>query len=259
MTLVAGFASAFAFAGGAWIAHLGGWQMVAWVFAALVCLVAAPASYLGARLIERGIAPRPETAQAPVAQQTRRPIVLALGLAFPMMAINHGILLTHLLPLLDERGMEMTLAVTAAALIGPMQVVGRVLMILLGRGAASLTITMLSFAGVAAATLLLLISVMAPWLVFLAVMLQGAAYGLISILKPAVTTELLGTSGIARVLGWMALPYLISFAIAPFLGALIWSWAGYDMVLAVSCGFALAGLGGIAVAARLASGGLKPL
>ncbi|MEM0945037.1 MAG: MFS transporter, partial [Pseudomonadota bacterium] len=64
-------------------------------------------------------------------------------------------------------------------------------------------------------------------------------------------TELLGQAGIARILGWMSLPYLIGFAAAPYLGALIWSIGGYGAVLTMTTGFAMGGLLALALAARL--------
>ncbi|MEL6476731.1 MAG: MFS transporter [Pseudomonadota bacterium] len=253
ITLVAGFASALAFAGGAVSTAALGWQGTAYGFAGLVVLVAAPLAYLGTRRIEsRAIPPvsMPQGQETPA--RTRRSVALTLGLAFPMMALSHGMLLTHLLPLLDARGTAPALAVLAAALIGPMQVVGRVAMMRLEDRVESLTVAQVSFGGVAAAALLLLASPWMPALIFAAVILHGAAYGLISILKPVVTAELLGQSGIARMLSWMALPYLASFALAPFLGALFWRWSGYEAMLLAGSLFALLGGAGLSLAHRLA-------
>ena len=166
-----------------------------------------------------------------------------------MMALNHGILLNHLLPLLDERGIAAATAVAAASLIGPMQVAGRVAMMSVERRVSTLAVTLFSFGGVVLAALLLLASQMAPVLIFASVILQGAAYGLTSILKPVILAELSGPEGLARVMGWMAMPYLGAFAVAPYLGAVIWSVGGYDLVLAAAAGFAALGLCAIAAAA----------
>ena len=252
ITLIAGFASSLAFAGSAWLVAEGGWRLAAWVFSAMICLLAAPAAYLGARSFATDAPLLPSSAEPQITAGARIPVAVALGLAFPMMALHHGVILNHLLPLLDERGSDPATAILAASLIGPMQVAGRITMMLAGERASSLSLTLVSFAGVGAAAFLLMASHAMPALVFLAVMLQGAAYGLTSILKPVLTVELLGNRGIARLLGWMALPYLTAAAVAPFLGSVIWAYAGYDMVLAAAVFIAATGFAGILTAARLA-------
>lgn len=244
ITLIAGFASMISFSGAAALTSLLGWEMAVQIFGLLVVLIAAPASWLGASMLEgmaRGAAPAGPvlSAQRPGPASA---VFLLLAAAFPMMALNHGIVLNHLLPLLDERGMPETLAVLAASLIGPMQVAGRVVVMVVEHRVSTLAVTLTSFGGVLIAALLLLAGQMAPALVFCAVILQGATYGLISIMKPVIIAELMGPKGIAQVMGWMALPYLASFALAPYLGALIWTVGGYDLVLIGAAVFALAGL-----------------
>ncbi|MEM7505691.1 MAG: MFS transporter [Pseudomonadota bacterium] len=253
ITLVAGLASTFAFAGGAALTALHDWRFAAWCFALVTCLVAAPASYIGARMVEARSIPTAATPDkaATIREAPRRKRTIGLlALAFPMIALNHGILLTHLLPLLDDRAIAPATAILAASLIGPMQVAGRLAMTLFAANTASLTLTLLAFAGTASAAGILLLGHQMPTLIFVAVAVQGAAYGLISIMKPVVVTELLGRKGIAGVLSWLALPYLAGFAIAPFLGALIWQVGGYDLVLVATAGFALIGMLAIGFAAR---------
>ena len=47
-----------------------------------------------------------------------------MAMAFPLLAIKHGILIAHIIPLLVERGFAEATAVTAASIFGPMQVAG---------------------------------------------------------------------------------------------------------------------------------------
>ncbi|MEM6906379.1 MAG: MFS transporter, partial [Pseudomonadota bacterium] len=193
ITLIAGFASAVSFGGASLLVGWGGWEMATHFFGMTACLIAAPASYLGARLLQAP-ANRPSSADETNPETplpATDPAFLLVAAAFPLMALNHGILVNHLLPILDERGVPSALAVLAASLIGPMQVAGRAILMLAGGRLASLGLTMVSFAGVAVATLLLLASGATPGLILAAVTLQGATYGLISILKPVVITELL--------------------------------------------------------------------
>lgn len=261
ITLIAGFASAISFSGAAILTGWLGWRVSAMLFGAAVILIAAPATWLGARALEAGNpgpaasdrARTPKTGAKGTARLT--PVFFLLAAAFPMMGLNHGIILNHLLPLLDSRGVAPALAVFAASLIGPMQVAGRVAMMTVEHRVSSLFVTLTSFAGVVLAALLLLASDGVTALVFAAVTLQGATYGLLSIMKPVVISEMMGPKNIARIMGWIALPYLASFALAPFLGSLIWTLGGYDVVLAAAAGFAALGFATILLAARLHAAG----
>ncbi|MEM1275057.1 MAG: MFS transporter [Pseudomonadota bacterium] len=252
ITLAGGFASAIAFSGAAWLGKGMDWTWVAVLFGGITALIAAPASWFGARLIE-GCSETPTEASSSPRGDRVAPFALLLLLAatFPMMALNHGIILNHLLPLLDSRDIAPQTAVLAASLIGPMQVAGRLAIMIAGARITSLAAVLISFAGVVAAALILLASSAAPGLIFVSVILQGATYGLISILKPVIIAEFSGPAGIARVLGWMALPYLGCFALAPYLGALIWTIGGYDLVLLAAAGFAFVGFMAMALAAWL--------
>ena len=53
---------------------------------------------------------------------TRLPAFWLLATAIFLAALDHGMLISHVLPILGDRGLDAGLAVTAAAFIGPMQV-----------------------------------------------------------------------------------------------------------------------------------------
>ena len=173
-----------------------------------------------------------------------------LAFSFPMIGLNHGLLLNHIIPILSDRGLEQALAVTVASVIGPMQVAGRLAMMRIEHRVSALTMTLVCFGGITIASLLLLNAGASPALAFGFAALQGAAYGLTNILKPVVTAETLGHAGFGSISGLLAMPYLASFAIAPFIGAWLWQLGGYD--LAIACAGAMAFLGLLAVLALVA-------
>ena len=88
--------------------------------------------------------------------------------------LNHGILLTYVLLLFEDRGASVALATIAAASIGPSQVFGRLLLLFnharIGNGRA----LMLSLTGVCLAGAALIAAGVAPVLIFLFAALQGA-------------------------------------------------------------------------------------
>ena len=207
------------------------------VFALAVAGLAAPMLFIGATILERSSDDPPPPAmrardRTAVARARARPEFWLIAIAFPMMALNHGILLNHLIPLLVEGGLGPAMAVAAASTIGPMQVLGRLLITLFAGRASALNLSMLAFAGVGAAALLLLAAGAAPAVAFTFAALQGASYGLTSILKPVVMAETLGRTGYGAIAGWLALPYLAGFAFAPYAGALLWRAGGYDLAIA---------------------------
>ncbi|MGI9407535.1 MAG: MFS transporter [Hyphomicrobiaceae bacterium] len=254
LTLIAGFASPLAFTGAALLTDAFGWRGAMQIFALAVAVVGAPLHYVGARMMETGTHPEPVKSVEPGARgvvQTaiRKPAFWLIALAFPVMALNHGMLLNHILPLLAERGFSRTTAVTAASLIGPMQVAGRLIVMGFENRVATLTVTLISFAGVIVAALLLLAAGLNTTLVFAFAATQGAAYGLISILRPAVISETLGRDGFGIIAGWLAVPYLAGFALAPWIGALLWELGGYDLAITVAAGLGVVGLASIAILA----------
>lgn len=235
ITLVAGFASTVSFPMAHSISVAADWRAAVLSFAAIVCFVGAPLGWFGARLLEQ------EKRAAPVALQDgpviaahgflRHPAFWLLAIGFALMALNHGIVLNHLLPLLDERRFDPTTAVFAASMIGPMQVTGRLAMMAAEKHVSMHTITVASYVAVSSATLFLMGAGFAPALLVGYVVLQGSGYGVTSIMKPVVTREILGERNFGAITGAMAVPYLAAFAFAPTLGSLLWETGGYDLAL----------------------------
>lgn len=266
ITLMAGFASTVSFMLAASLLEIVDWRTTTLVFAAAAGGLAAPMLFCGAVLLEgaAGQAARPAPKaenRAALMAALRKPQFWMIAIAFPMMALNHGILLNHIMPLLAERDIPKATAVLIASTIGPMQVAGRIGLMLVEKRVNSLGVTAMAFGGVVCAAGLLMMAGTSPGFAFAFAALQGAAYGLTSILKPVITAEFLGTVGFGSIAGWLALPYLAGFAFAPHIGALIWQVGGYDLVIPVSMGFA--GLGvlcvlGLAAFGRIQAGRRRP-
>lgn len=256
ISLCAGFASTIAFPSGAWLADVLGWRGAVIVFAVAVATVGAPLMFAGATILHHGdrTQHKPEhhvTNRAAVRAAMARPAFWILAFSFPMIGLNHGLLLNHIIPILVDRGLEQALAVSVASVIGPMQVAGRLAMMRVEHRVSAVTMTVVCFGGITVASLLLLNAGASPLLAFGFAALQGAAYGLTNILKPVVTAETLGHAGFGSISGLLAVPYLASFAIAPFAGALLWQFGGYDLAITGAGAMAFLGLLAVAVLAAL--------
>ena len=260
ITLFAGFASPLSFAGLAVLTDALGWRGALLIAAGLVLGLGGPLLYAGAKGLGSPLCGEERPGAHTSSTRFYRTVLRdtrfwLLALAFAPTAINHGILINHIMPLLDDRGLERAVAVTIASLIGPMQVVGRIAMTILGRGYSAMALTLVSFASLVAAVVLLYAATGSPILAISFACLQGAAYGVTSILKPLVVSQTMGMHGFASVSGMLALPYLACFALAPYLGSLLWERGGYDLALMVAGVAALCGIVSLLVLRRGYPGG----
>ena len=101
-----------------------------------------------------------------------------------MIAIDHGVVITHILPLLANRGIHPEAAVLAASMIGPMQVLGRLTLMAVERRVSVLVVSVGCYVAMALAGGALLGASVLPELVVAFVILQGAGYGVTSIVRP---------------------------------------------------------------------------
>ncbi|MFN3261868.1 MAG: MFS transporter [Pikeienuella sp.] len=246
VTLVAGFASTIAFPVADWAAEAAGWRVALRVFAAASIVLAAPLFLWSARRLAVGEPARltreagaEERAAARAARA--RPAFRLLFLALPCIALTHGMILSHLIPLLGSRGAEGAAAVFAASLIGPAQVAGRIAITVFARRAPALLLMTGAYVVAGLAYLLLLTASGGDWRIVAAILMIGAANGVNSIAKPLAIVERLGRRGYGEVAGALALPFIAGFAAAPFAAVLIWRVGGYDLVLGLSA--ALVALG----------------
>ena len=260
VTLVAGFAGTLAFPTASALSGAAGWRTAVVVFAAAVALVAVPLIWTGCRRIERrGEAEVPLAAQK--ASQALRVVKTLpfwlLATSFAMIGLDHGIVLTHILPILGDRGVHAEAAVLAASMIGPMQVAGRLAMMAAERHVSTLAIFMGSYLAMGAAAGLLLGASLVPSLVVGFVIFQGAGYGVTSILRPVIVAELLGRRNFGVVAGLLATPFVGGYALSPTIAALVWEAGGYDLVLSMAILASVLGLLALWTAWRSAAPG-KP-
>ncbi len=243
VTLMAGLASTLSFPLGHFLSERIGWQAALWVFAA-ICITATVLATLalsGTAPSSGRVAVDRHDNQGSVKAALRTPMFWLIAAAFSLMALNHGALLPHLLPLLHERDFSSSMAVLAASLIGPMQVIGRICMLSVERHVSTTVITVFSFLAVSLASVALLFASSVPWLLFVFVVLQGGGWGVTSITRPTVTAEFLGHRGFGAISGTIAIPFTAAFAAGPTIAALIWLAGGYTAVLLVTAIIAVIG------------------
>ena len=243
IALIAGFAGTVSFPSAHLLSAWLGWRGAVLVFAAAVSIIAVPLILFACSAGERH---RGKDAVKASADLRSALSVIAdrrfwrLAILFIAVAINHGVLLTHLLPILAERGFGAETAVLAAAMIGPMQVAGRVVMMTIGRNASSRAIFVVCLASTVLAALMLLGAGASPALLAGFVALQGAGYGVTSVVRPVFIAEQFGRENFGTVAGLLAIAFIGGTAASPTLAALIWTLGGYGPVIAFAlCASAL--------------------
>lgn len=254
VTLVGGFAGTVAFPGTHALMSIMSWRGTVLVLSLTVISVAVPLIWFGCRAAKR----REEHGYHHVGHSTadvfrvfRQTTFWLLSIAFAMIALDHGLLITHLLPLLDERGVGRDTAVLAASMIGPMQVAGRLAMMASERHVSTLLIAAACYMAMATAAMSLLGAGIVPMLLVTFVVFQGAGYGVTSIVRPIVIAELLGRMNFGLVAGLLAVPFLAATAASPTVAALIWEIGGYNLVIWVAIAASVIGLLSLLWAARL--------
>lgn len=255
VTLVAGFASTVCYPIADALASADGWRSATQWFAGAILVLGVPLFIISTRMLEADAPdppPKASASQGAARQARRSPVFWYLAAAFPLLALTHGMMISHIMPILGDRGATQAAAVWAASLIGPMQVVGRIAMITVGRNLSATNITLISFTGIAFSMLILLTASEGDWRIFAFVLLLGACYGVISIAKPLVTADLLGRDGFGAISGALALPYVALMAAAPFVAVLLWRAGGYDLTIVVAAAAALAGVPLLIMAQRAA-------
>ena len=161
----------------------------------------------------------------------RHPVFWGLAVAFTAYYAAFSAMTFHVIPLLTERGLSMSVIVGAIAVVGPAQVAGRVVLFALhGRltTAAAGAIAMIAFP---LSVLVLLLFPASEYALFAFALLYGAANGIITIVRGTAVPELMWREGYGAINGALTLPGNIAKALAPFGAAALWSVAGYGAVL----------------------------
>ncbi|MBI3505391.1 MAG: MFS transporter [Proteobacteria bacterium] len=237
LTFVGGLASTAFVPLAQWLVETWDWRIALRVLGAIVAIVGG-----GIHLaVLPGTKAKGEAAAAADASSRGAPSALRAamarpafwGIAIAYFAYNFvgAATVFHLIPILAERAVPAGTIVAVWATIGPMQVAGRVALMVLGHrvdarstGRAAivlLPISVILLAGAGSA---------APILFGFAI-IYGASNGMFTIVRGTIVPEIMGPRGYATINGALSLPSNTARAMAPVAAAVIWGWGGYAAVL----------------------------
>lgn len=251
VTLVAGLASTLAFPAAAALAGAFGWRAAVWVAVGVVLFVMVPLHYFGTREVGRAagdLPPAPPARGQAVAALRNRAFWL-LALVFCLVNLNHWMVVSFLLPILSAKGAGAGLAVFAASCIGPSQVLGRLALMRWETRIGARATTRVTMAGLVVGALCLIGAGLGPPVVLAFAAVQGAAMGVMTILRPVLVAAMMGRSGYGAVAGLLSIPAQLATAAAPMLGAVLFDAGG--PVLLTGAALALAVMA-LALSAALA-------
>lgn len=227
LTLVAGFASTLGWPVLTYLDDTMGWRGALWAAAAFNLLVALPIHLLAIpkrqALTASGpdqpatVAARPNTAATISAATPPTHWLVLIGLLLTCQAAIMATLSVHLIALLGAIGLAPSLALLAGMIIGPAQVVARLLEMYCGRGVHP---TWSARAGVAATLVALLLLLTGyPWVAIIAFVIYGAGNGILTVARGTLPLAVIGSADYGKTMGQLARPMLMAQAAAPPLAA----------------------------------------
>ncbi|MSP82106.1 MAG: MFS transporter [Alphaproteobacteria bacterium] len=238
VTLVAGFASTVFIPLTQALIEGFGWRATLVVFAAIQILLCAPIHGLWLR-DGRGPSGRPMTARSRAAtgiigRAVRQPTFWGLALCFTATAMVNSVIWFHAVPMFAERGFTTLVIVTAIALIGPVQVAGRLVVFAVGRRVSTATQGRLALTMLPAVFVPLLLWPGSVAGLYGFTVMFGAVNGVMTIVRATAVAEFLGLEGYGAISGLISVPATVAHAGSPFAIAFLWGWfGGYDIVVTV--------------------------
>lgn len=215
LTLFGGFASTTFWPLTQLLLEAIGWRQTLMVYAGLQLFICLP---LHCWLLPAFRAAPPVLRDAADAVPAPGPAVASyawLAVAFALVTFVSSVLSVHLISLLKSAQLSAKDAVMVASLIGPMQVLGRILELVFARNVRPIAVGTVTFVlmPTALAVLFFVQGLSAPAFLFAA--LYGFSNGLITIVRGTVPAVLFGRIGYGALLGKLARPAFIARALAP--------------------------------------------
>jgi MFS family permease len=164
-------------------------------------------------------------------QAIRHPAFWTLALAFAANTFVFSATAVHLIALFERLGQAQGTAVLLAALIGPMQVAGRVGEMAFARYTGPQTVGKLAFAMLPAGLAVIMLGGARAWSVAIFCVLYGLSNGILTILRGSLPRALFGREHYGAIAGAMAAPALLSKAAGPLIAAALLRRADGPMAL----------------------------
>ena len=186
-------------------------------------------------------------------RRLRNPVFWGLALWYTSYSLTASSLIFQFVPVLRAEQVADSVIFSAFALIGPMQVAARMVIVTVARHASIARLGAFTSLLSPLAVLILIVAPHERWWLYLFATCFATGHGITTILRGIAPIEWLGREHFARTMGAIALPMSVAMATAPSLTAHVWSASGSSrsMLWMVFAGALLGTVGyWIAVSAR---------
>lgn len=233
ITLLAGFASTVCWPISALVDAEWGWRATCFVWAGAHLLIGLPINrFLIPTELGEHAQSQTQTAALSTDDLFSRPMLL-LAFAFAVTWFTSTAMAAHLPRILEAAGASKTVAIAAAALVGPAQVAARLLehsVLQKLHPLLSARVSAITHPLGAAAVLLF-----GPAAAYLFTILHGAGNGVMTIAKGTLPLVIFGAAGYGQRQGWLVAPARFGQAAAPFVFAmLLESYGAYVLLFSSS-------------------------
>jgi MFS family permease len=253
LTLFGGFASTVFWPLGQALIDAVGWRDTAVIFGAINLVVCVPLHLvaLPSAAVPRAAQPSsPQRARA-LHEAVRDPTFHWLAAAFTANTLVFSATSVHLLAMLVAKGLTATQAAAFGALVGPMQVLGRLAEMAFGGRASASRVGMIAMGLLPASLLLLVFAGSSTWSFVAFAIVYGAGNGVMTIVRGTIPVALYGREHYGAVNGALAAPVLIAKAAGPLVAAFALIVAhDYDTVALLLAAVALSAMGFFGLAIR---------
>ena len=232
ITLIAGLASTYTYPTATYLTESFNWRTTVLIFGIVNILISAPANYFGFKTIihqEKNFNSNTNTDK----QENIFYNPKFWLLCFPLFVFgfNAGAIITHIIPMMQEKNLSLTMAVLIASLFGPGQIIGRILIMTYGRNKSNIGLFVLCFYSSLIGIIFLYFINFSFYLAFLFILFNSAAFGSMAILKPLVQNDIFGKMNFGKIHGILAICFMSGSITGPWIGSLIWSFGGYNLLI----------------------------
>ena len=232
ITLIAGLASTYTYPTATYLTESFNWRTTVLIFGIVNILISAPANYFGFKKIIH----QEKNVNSSTKAEKQKNIYYDQKfwlLCFPLFVFgfNAGAIITHIIPMMQEKNLSLTMAVLIASLFGPGQIIGRILIMTYGRNKSNIGLFVLCFYSSLIGIIFLYFVNFSFYLAFLFILFNSAAFGSMAILKPLVQNDIFGKMNFGNIHGILAICFMSGSIAGPWIGSLIWSVGGYNLLI----------------------------
>lgn len=236
MTLIGGFASTLFVPLTYWLIESLGWREALRVLAMLNVVICVLIHWLVLPAGDDGVMVSQDLPEVVTRLNAGKPaqssVFWWLAVSFSGNAFVFSAISAHLMPLLQERSDNPALILLTAAIIGPAQVLARLLALAAERHASVRSLGLLAAVLLPVSMTMLYAGKSSGLFLLVFALLYGISNGLMTLVRGGVVLEYFGPAAYGALTGGMMVPAAIAKAVAPLAVSLLWAQSeGYDLAV----------------------------